>query len=48
MTGDWRDPRVLPLGPEAIAGSFVDLLARTLNAPIVLVNPLFTFPERTP
>ena len=40
VSGDWHDPRVTPLGPEAIAGSFVDLLGRALNAPIRLLSPL--------
>ena len=46
VNGDWRDPRVLPLGPGAIAGSFLDLLTRTLNAPIELLSPPSTPEER--
>jgi hypothetical protein len=46
--GDWHDPRVIPLRPEAIAGTFLDLLSRALNAPIELLNPLRPFRERTP
>ena len=48
VSGDWHDPRVIPLGPEAIAGSFVDLLGRALNAPIRLLNPLIPSRERAP
>jgi len=48
VTGDWRDPRVLPLAPSAIAGSLLDLLRATFNAPIELISPLFTSPERAP
>jgi len=44
VTGDWRDPRVQPLAPSAIAASLLDLLRATFNAPI----ELFTAPERTP
>ena len=46
--GDWHDPRVIPLRPEAIAGTFLDLLSRALNAPIELLNPRRPFRERTP
>ena len=48
VSGDWHDPRVIPLGPEAIAGSFVDLLGRALNAPIRLLSPLIPSRERAP
>ena len=48
VSGDWHDPRVTPLGPEAIAGTFVDLLSRTLNAPIRLLRPLLPSRERAP
>ena len=48
VSGDWHDPRVTPLGPEAIAGSFVDLLGRALNAPIRLLSPLIPSRERAP
>jgi hypothetical protein len=48
VSGHWHDPRVIPLGPGAIAGSFVDLLGRVLNAPIQLLNPLLPSRERAP
>jgi AsmA-like C-terminal region len=48
VSGDWHDPRVTPLGPEAIAGSFVDLLGRALNVPIRLLSPLIPSRERAP
>jgi hypothetical protein len=48
VSGDWQDPRVTPLGPEAIAGSFVDLLGRALNAPIQLLRPLIPSRQRPP
>jgi hypothetical protein len=48
VSGDWHDPRVRPLAPEAIAGSMLDLLGRALNAPIRLLNPLLPSRQRTP
>jgi len=39
VSGDWHDPRVTPLGPEAIAGTLVDVLGWAVNAPIQLLNP---------
>jgi hypothetical protein len=39
---------VRPLGPEAIAGSMLDLLGRFLNAPIQLLNPLLPRRDRLP
>jgi hypothetical protein len=48
VSGDWHDPRVRPLGPEAIAGSMLDLLGRFLNAPIQLLNPLLPRRDRLP
>jgi hypothetical protein len=48
VSGHWHDPRVIPLGPEAIAGSFVDLLGRALNAPIQLLNPGLPSQQRAP
>jgi hypothetical protein len=48
VSGDWNDPRVSPLGPEAIAGSLLDLLGSALNAPIQLLNPLLPSRERAP
>ena len=36
--GDWHDPRVIPLRPAAIAGTFLDLLSRALDAPIQLLT----------
>jgi hypothetical protein len=48
VSGDWRDPRVSLLGPNAIAGSLLDVLARALNAPIQLLNPLLPSRERAP
>jgi hypothetical protein len=48
VSGDWHDPRVRPLAPEAIAGSMLDLVSRALNAPIRLLNPLLPSRQRTP
>jgi hypothetical protein len=48
VSGDWHDPRVRPLGPEAIAGSMLDLLGRALNAPIHLLNALLPSRQRPP
>ena len=48
VTGDWHDPRVQLLSPDAIAGSMLDLLGRALNAPIQLLNPNRPSRQRTP
>ena len=48
VSGDWHDPRVTPLGPEAIAGSLVDVLGWAVNAPIRLLNPFFRSRDRWP
>jgi hypothetical protein len=39
VTGDWRDPTVVPLGPEAVGQSLVNLMAATFKAPIELLDP---------
>src|SRR5262249_8591407 len=47
-SGDWHDPRVTPLGPEAIAGALVDVLGWAVNAPIRLLNPFRPSRDRFP
>ena len=39
ITGDWRDPTVVPLGPEAVGQSLVNLMSATFRAPIELLDP---------
>jgi hypothetical protein len=39
VTGDWRDPTVVPLGPEAVGQSLVNLMGATFRAPIELLDP---------
>ncbi|MGH2611170.1 MAG: hypothetical protein ACRDHF_18980, partial [Tepidiformaceae bacterium] len=39
VTGDWRDPTVVPLGPEAVGQSLVNLMGATFKAPIELLDP---------
>jgi hypothetical protein len=39
VTGDWRDPTVIPLGPEAVGQSLVNLMSATFRAPIQLLDP---------
>jgi len=39
VTGDWRDPTVVPLGPEAVGQSLVNLMGATFRAPIDLLDP---------
>jgi hypothetical protein len=41
VTGDWRDPAVVPLGPEAVGQSLLNLMGATFKAPIELLDPLF-------
>jgi hypothetical protein len=48
VSGDWHDPRVTPLGPEAIAGTLVDVLGWAVNAPIRLLNPFRQSRDRLP
>jgi len=40
VTGDLRDPTVVPLGPAAIGQSVVNLLRRVMNTPVDLLDPL--------
>jgi hypothetical protein len=39
VTGDWRDPTVVPLGPEAVGQSLLNLMNATFQAPIELLDP---------
>jgi AsmA-like C-terminal region len=39
VSGDWRDPTVVPLGPEAVGQSLVNLMSATFRAPIELLDP---------
>jgi uncharacterized protein involved in outer membrane biogenesis len=40
VSGDIRDPRVLPLGPEAVTSELVGIFSRTLKLPAELFAPL--------
>ena len=39
VTGDMRDPRVVPLGPAAIGQSLVNLIGAVVRTPVDLVDP---------
>ena len=39
ITGDLRDPRVVPLGPAAIGQSLVNLLGGVMKTPVDLLDP---------
>jgi hypothetical protein len=40
VSGDIRDPRVVPLGPGAITSELVGIFERTLKLPGKLITPL--------
>jgi hypothetical protein len=40
VTGDLRDPDVVPLGPEAVGQTVVNLLGAVVKTPIDLLDPL--------
>ncbi len=40
VSGDIRDPLVVPLGPEAITSELVGIFERTLKLPVKLLKPL--------
>lgn len=48
VTGDLRDPRVVPLGPAAIGQSVVNLLGAVVKTPIDLLDPFVTREPRAP
>ena len=48
VTGDLDDPRVVPLGPEAIGQSVVNLLGAVVKMPVDLLDPFVNRPNRTP
>jgi uncharacterized protein involved in outer membrane biogenesis len=39
VSGDIRDPRVVPLGPEAVSGELLGIFERTLKLPARLITP---------
>jgi uncharacterized protein YhdP len=41
VTGAFSDPTVTPLSPTAVGSSLMDLMKRTVNLPIKLVEPLW-------
>ncbi|MBW2071863.1 MAG: AsmA-like C-terminal domain-containing protein [Deltaproteobacteria bacterium] len=45
VTGDWADPKVMPLSPSTVASGVLRLMERTLKLPVVLVQPLI--PEKS-
>jgi hypothetical protein len=40
VSGDLRDPDVVPLSPTALGSGFIDFLKRTIRAPFRLMEPL--------
>jgi hypothetical protein len=46
VTGDMRDPTVLPLGAQAVGDGLVNLLSATFQVPIDLLDPLLNLPRR--
>jgi uncharacterized protein YhdP len=46
VTGDWRNPTVVPLGPEAVGQSLLNLMSATFRAPVELLDP-FRGPRRS-
>jgi hypothetical protein len=48
ITGDMRDPRVVPLGPAAIGQSVVNLLGAVVKAPVDLLDPFVGRLQRAP
>ena len=48
VTGDLRDPLVVPLGPAAIGQSVVNLIGAVVKMPIDLVDPFVGRLERAP
>jgi hypothetical protein len=40
VSGDLRDPDVVPLSPTALGAGFIDFLKRTIRAPFRLMEPL--------
>jgi hypothetical protein len=45
VSGDIRDPLVVPLGPSAITSELTGIFERTLKVPSRLLAPLKTEPE---
>ena len=39
VTGDLRDPTVVPLRPEAVGQNLLNLMSATFKAPIELLDP---------
>jgi hypothetical protein len=48
VTGDLRDPRVVPLGPAAIGQSLVNLMGAVVKTPVDLLDPFVGRLERAP
>jgi hypothetical protein len=48
VTGDMRDPRVVPLGPAAIGQSLVNLLGSVVKTPVDLFDPFLGRVQRAP
>ncbi len=39
VSGDIRDPRVVPLGPGAVTSEVLGIFERTLKLPVKLITP---------
>jgi hypothetical protein len=48
ITGDMRDPRVVPLGPAAIGQSLVNLMGAVVKTPVDLLDPFLGRVHRAP
>ena len=48
ITGDMRDPRVVPLGPAAIGQSLVNLMGAVVKTPVDLLDPFLGRVQRAP
>jgi hypothetical protein len=46
ITGDWREPTIVPLGPEAITSQLTGIFARTLKLPGKMLSPLTGTPKQ--
>ena len=44
VTGDFRDPLVVPLGPAAVTAELAGIFERTLKLPAKILAPITTVP----
>ena len=48
VTGDLRDPQVVPLGPAAIGDTLVNLMGAVVKTPVDLLDPFVGRLQRAP